>query len=135
VEAAAAAPAPAPKPAEPAPPPAVVQPHAFNVFFDFDKAAITKDARQIIEQAAEIAKQQGGSVRIDLTGHTDTVGTAAYNMKLSIRRAEAVKTVLVQLGVKADEIGVVGKGKTDLMVQTPDGVREPKNRRVEIVLP
>ena len=125
-----APPAPAPAPA-PAPPAAV---HSFLVFFDFDKSTITHDARQTIEQAAAAAKSQGAS-RINLTGYTDTVGTAAYNMALSIRRAEAVKKVLIGLGIPADEIGVVGKGKTDLLVQTPDGVREPKNRRVEIVLP
>jgi len=104
------------------------------VFFDFDKSTITPAARQTIEQAAAAAKTQGAA-RIDLTGHTDTVGTAEYNMALSLRRANAVKKVLVELGIAADQISVVGKGKTDLLVKTPDGVREPKNRRVEIVLP
>jgi OOP family OmpA-OmpF porin len=134
------APEPAPKPAaatapapEP-PPPAPVQPHQFLVFFDFDKADITPEARQIIEQAASVAKSDK-SARIDLTGHTDLAGPANYNMKLSVRRAEAVKKVLVELGIGADEIGVVGKGKTEPLVPTADGVREPKNRRVEIVLP
>lgn len=134
------APAPAPKPAaamapapEP-PPPAPTQPHQFLVFFDFDKSDITPEARQIIEQAAKIA-QSDKTARIDLTGHTDLAGPAGYNMKLSIRRAEAVKKVLVELGIPADEIGVVGKGKTEPLVPTADGVREPKNRRVEIVLP
>ena len=125
-----AATAPAPEP----PPPAPVQPHQFLVFFDFDKAAITPEARQIIEQAAKVAKSDK-SARIDLTGHTDLAGPAGYNMKLSVRRAEAVKKVLVELGIAADEIGVVGKGKTEPLVPTADGVREPKNRRVEIVLP
>jgi outer membrane protein OmpA-like peptidoglycan-associated protein len=108
--------------------------HQFQVFFDFDKSDITPEARQIIEQAAAAAKSQG-SARIDLTGHTDTVGTAEYNQKLSVRRAVAVKKVLLELGIASDEIGVTGKGKTDLLVPTPDEVREPKNRRVEIVLP
>jgi len=129
---AAAAPAPAPA-AEPAVAPAPMV-HQFVVFFDFDKSEITPEARQIIEQAAAAAKAQG-TARIDLTGHTDTVGSEGYNQKLSVRRAAAVKKVLVELGVAANEIGVTGKGKTELLVQTPDGVREPKNRRVEIVLP
>ncbi|HEY1722562.1 MAG TPA: OmpA family protein [Magnetospirillaceae bacterium] len=132
--AAAAAPPPPEPPKAPEPVPAVVAPSAFNVFFDFDKSTITADTRKVIEQAAQLAKTKGAA-RIDLTGHTDTVGTDAYNMKLSVRRAEAVKKVLVQLGIPADEIDVVGKGKTDLLVPTADGVREPKNRRVEIVLP
>jgi OmpA-OmpF porin, OOP family len=131
--AAAAPPAPAPAPPPPAPAPAAAV-HSFLVFFDFDKSDISADARQTLQQAVAAAKSQG-STRIDLTGHTDTVGSAAYNMKLSVRRGEAVKKVLVELGIAADEITVVGKGKTDLLVKTPDGVREPKNRRVEIVLP
>jgi outer membrane protein OmpA-like peptidoglycan-associated protein len=136
---AAAAAAPAPAPPAPAPAPAAAPAmapavHQFQVFFDFDKSDITPDARQIIEQAAAAAKSQG-TARIDLTGHTDTVGTVAYNQKLSERRALAVKKALVELGIAADEITTVGKGKTDLLVPTPDGVREPKNRRVEIVLP
>jgi outer membrane protein OmpA-like peptidoglycan-associated protein len=129
----AAPPPPAPPPPAPAPAPAAAV-HSFQVFFEFDKSTISDDARQTIQQAVAAAKSQG-STRIDLTGHTDTVGTVPYNMALSIRRAEAVKKVLVELGVPADEIGVVGKGKADLLVKTPDGVREPKNRRVEIVLP
>lgn len=135
--AAVAAPAPPPPPPPPAPAPTPPPPsavHSFLVFFDFDKSAITAAARQTIEQAAAAAKTQGAA-RINLTGHTDTVGTAEYNMALSLRRANAVKKVLVELGIPADEISVVGKGKTDLLVKTPDGVREPKNRRVEIVLP
>lgn len=121
-------PAPAPAPQKPSPP------RSYMVFFDFDKAVVTPEGRKIVEQAAANAKTLGVS-RIDLTGHTDTVGSAQYNMALSIRRANAVKDILVQLGVPADQIAVVGKGKTDLLVPTADGVREPQNRRVEIVLP
>ena len=143
-----AAPAPMPAPAAPAPMPAAAAAPApapaaapatmpianqFMVFFDFNKSDITPEARQIIEQAAAAAKTQG-SARIDLTGHTDTVGGVDYNQKLSVRRAIAVKKVLVELGIASDEIGVTGKGKTEPLVQTGDGVREPKNRRVEIVL-
>jgi len=129
---AAAAPPPAPAPA--AAPAVVAEPRQFMVFFDFDKSDITDEARKIIEQAATSAKRLGVA-RIDLTGHTDLAGPAAYNMALSIRRAEAVKKVLIGLGFTADEIAVVGKGKTDPLVPTADGVREPKNRRVVIVLP
>jgi len=139
VQAAAAAaapppPAPAPAPAPAAAPATAPAAHQFQVFFDFDKSDITPEARQIIEQAAAAAKSQG-SARIDVTGHTDTVGTVAYNQKLSERRAAAVKKVLVELGIAADEIATVGKGKSGLLVPTADGVREPRNRRVEIVLP
>ncbi|MDY0240902.1 MAG: OmpA family protein, partial [Rhodospirillaceae bacterium] len=58
----------------------------------------------------------------------------AYNMALSLRRANAVKAELVKLGIPANEISVVGKGKADPLVPTADGVREPQNRRVQINL-
>ena len=67
-----------------------------------------------------------------MVGHTDTVGTEAYNQRLSLSRADAVKQLLVRDGVPVATIDATGVGKTDLAVQTPDGVREPRNRRVEI---
>ena len=123
--------------APPPPPPApVVAPEPlknFIVFFDFDKASITAQAEAILEQAAATAKK-GHAVHIELTGHTDLAGTVDYNNKLSLRRAEAVKAALVKLGLPATEIDVVGKGKSDPLVPTKDGVRQPQNRRVEILL-
>ncbi len=68
-----------------------------------------------------------------MTGHTDTVGSDAYNMRLSRRRAEAVSAELQAQGVPSSEIEIVAKGKRDLLVPTGDGVREPQNRRVQIV--
>ncbi len=69
-----------------------------------------------------------------MTGHTDTVGSAKYNQALSERRAAAVKGQLVLDGVAAGEITATGVGKSGLLVPTADGVREPQNRRAEIVL-
>ncbi len=86
-----------------------------------------------IQQAAAAYKSRG-SARITATGHTDTSGPDAYNMALSLRRANAVKNALVQQGVPATAIAVVGRGEQGLLVQTADGVREPQNRRVEIVM-
>lgn len=68
------------------------------------------------------------------TGHTDTAGSANYNMARSLRRASSVKNALVKEGVPATSITVVGCGETALLVPTKDGVREPQNRRVEIVV-
>ena len=139
VQAAAAAapmpPAPPPPPPPPAPKPvqAAPIPKNFMVFFDFDKSDLTAEAKAIITQAADAAKKQN-STTIALTGYTDTVGTVPYNLKLSVRRGESVKKMLVQLGIPEKEISVVGKGKSDLLVATKDGVREPQNRRVTIVL-
>ena len=72
--------------------------------------------------------------RISVTGHTDTSGAATYNMALSLRRANAVKDALVREGIPAAAIAVTGRGETALLVQTGDNVKEPQNRRVEIVL-
>lgn len=124
-----AAPAPAPAPA-PAAAPLV---RSFLVFFDFDRSDITADARKIIQQAADNSKKAGGTSRITLTGHADRSGAAQYNMRLSQRRADAVKAELVRLGVSAADIATVAKGESDPLVPTADGVREPRNRRVEIV--
>jgi outer membrane protein OmpA-like peptidoglycan-associated protein len=125
---------PAPAPEQPAPPAA--QPEAqraFQVFFDFNKSDITSDAAAIISQAAQTAVS-GRVAKIQVTGHTDTVGTVKYNQKLSERRAAAVKAELIKDGVSADTIATVGVGKSGLLVPTPDGVREPQNRRAEIEL-
>ena len=127
------APPPPPPPPAPAPAPAATpEPQrSFQVFFDFDKSDITDQASQTLQQAAQLA-QQGHEVKIKVTGHTDTVGTAEYNQKLSERRADAVKVQLISDGLSDSEIDTLGVGKTDLLVPTPDGVREPQNRRATI---
>ncbi len=122
-------------PAAPAPPPPTSAPQAtsFMVFFDWDRSNLSAQALQTIRQAADAFKAKG-SARITATGHTDTSGPENYNMALSLRRANAVKDALVQNGVPATAIAVIGRGEQGLLVPTPDGVREPQNRRVEIVL-
>ncbi|MBM3564582.1 MAG: OmpA family protein [Alphaproteobacteria bacterium] len=102
------------------------------VFFDWDKADLTAEARKIIATAAEDAKK-GNVARIRATGHADRSGPDGYNMKLSMRRAVAVKGELARLGVAEKDIAVVAKGEREPLVPTADGVREPQNRRVEIV--
>ncbi len=124
-----AAPAPTPVPPKPAPAPQ----KNYLVFFDFNKADITPEAARIISQAA-VAAQSVGITRVNVTGHTDLAGSDKYNMTLSLKRANAVRDSLVRQGVPANEIAVVAKGKADPLVATKDGVREPQNRRVEIVL-
>jgi len=121
---------------EPPPPPPQSQPAqatSFMVFFDWDRYNLSQQAETTIGQAAAAYKQTGAA-RITATGHTDLSGPANYNMALSLRRANAVKDSLVRNGVPAGAIQVVGKGKTQPLVPTADGVREPQNRRVEIVL-
>src|SRR5947208_3902822 len=103
------------------------------VCFDRDPSTLSQQALVTIQQAAN-AYTTKGSARITATGHTDTSGPESYNMALSLRRANAVKDALVQNGVPATAIAVVGRGEQGLLVQTGDGVREPQNRRVEIVV-
>ncbi len=130
-------PKPAPAPMGKTQPPVASKPvpaqSSYLVFFDFNRYNLTTDATKIVDNAAGAAKGNAGVTRIDVTGHTDTVGSDAYNMKLSKRRAESVKAELVKQGVKANEIVVYAKGKRDPLVPTGDGVKEPQNRRVEIV--
>ena len=121
-----------PEPAA-APPPTPVAPVSFIVFFDFDRATLTAQAVTTIKQAAAAAKS-GNKTRIGVTGHADRSGSDAYNMALSLRRANAVKDQLVREGIPAANITVVGRGESQPLVPTADGVREPQNRRVEIVL-
>jgi outer membrane protein OmpA-like peptidoglycan-associated protein len=119
----------------PPPPPAApsVAPPSFMVFFDWDRSNLSQQALTTIGQAAAAFKTKGNA-RITATGHTDTSGPESYNMALSLRRANAVKDALVRNGVPAQAISVIGRGEQGLLVQTGDGVREPQNRRVEIVV-
>ena len=137
-------PPPPPAPMAPPPPPPVQPPpapvakapeaqRAFQVFFDFNKSDLTAAARQVIKAAADTA-QSGHFVHVVVTGHTDTVGSARYNQRLSERRAEAVKGELVVDGLPDGEITTLGVGKTGLLVPTADGVREAQNRRATIEL-
>jgi OOP family OmpA-OmpF porin len=129
------APKPAPRAATPPPPPPAPAPEAQTslVFFDFNSAVLTPEARAIVRTAATNARR-GTPTRIEVTGHADKSGPDAYNLRLSQRRAEAVQALLVSEGVGASNIGVAAKGEADPLVPTPDGVREPQNRRVEIVI-
>jgi outer membrane protein OmpA-like peptidoglycan-associated protein len=117
------------------PPPCCVPPlvgKTFLVFFDWSKADLTDRARQIIGEAATARGQ--GVTRIEVNGFTDRSGPADYNMGLSQRRANAVAAELVRRGVPRNEIVTRGFGEENNLVPTADGVREPQNRRVEIIL-
>jgi OmpA-OmpF porin, OOP family len=128
------APPPAPPPPlPPAPPPPPPQ-KVYLVFFDWDKYNITPEGHQIIQLAAQ-QYRAGGSVRLQVTGYTDLSGPAGYNQRLSERRANAVANALAALGVARTDMVVTGRGMNDPRVPTALGVREPQNRRVEILFP
>jgi len=122
-----------PPPAPPAPPPPPVH-QVYLVFFDWDKYNITAEGQQILVLAANQYKS-GGRVQLQVTGYTDLSGSAGYNQRLSERRANAVAAALERLGVPRSDMVVTGRGMNDPRVPTAPGVREPQNRRVEIVFP
>ena len=125
------APAPAPAPqAAPAPQPA----RNYLVFFDFDRTDLKPDAMSVVRQAAQNFPRTQGVTRIEATGHADRAGSDPYNQRLSQSRAEAVRDELVRSGVPANQITISARGEKEPLVQTADGVREPQNRRVEIIL-
>jgi len=117
-------------PAPPAPPPLARK--VFLVFFDWDRDTITPDGMAIIQQAAA-AFRAGGPVTIQVTGYADRSGSPGYNQRLSERRANNVANALTRVGVPRQQMAVSGRGENDNRVPTADGVREPQNRRVEIV--
>jgi OmpA-OmpF porin, OOP family len=125
-------PPPPPPPAPPAPPPAPMA-KQFIIFFGFNKCNITAEADAVLSEAAAAAKSSG-SAAVRIVGHTDTVGSDKYNQKLSECRANAAKTNLVGKGVAEGAISTSGKGESELMVQTGDGVKEPQNRRATVDL-
>ena len=124
------APAPAPAPLPPCPP-AAVTPGPFLVFFDWDQSLVTAEAAAILDRAAE-QYAATGQTSIALAGHADKSGKDDYNVRLSQRRADAVKAYMVGKGVPASVIGTEAFGESRPLVDTADGVREPQNRRVEI---
>jgi OOP family OmpA-OmpF porin len=105
----------------------------FLLFFDWDRSNLNDDARAIVRDAAEASTQVPVTV-IEATGHADRSGPNRYNMGLSLRRSETVKEELKRLGIPAGEIVILYRGEDEALVATADGLRERKNRRVEIIL-
>ncbi len=103
------------------------------LFFDHDSAEIPASAGDALAALIDAAKS-GGAPQITVVGHTDRSGGEAYNAGLSMRRAEAVKAALEEAGIPGARIMLEAAGETTPATATPDGVREPANRRAEILL-
>lgn len=108
------------------------QPIAGTVFFDFDSAELPESSTQTLQFIAANMVPCGWS-GLTVTGHTDRSGSDAYNDGLSLRRANVVAAALGSAGVAAGSLAVGGKGESEPRVPTPDGERNPTNRRVEII--
>lgn len=111
---------------------AQIGPGKYVVFFDFGSSHLTPAARAIIRQAAADAKSRGVH-EFAVAGHTDTVGATNSNRALSIARASAVKAALVGNGFRARNVHISGLGEGAQLVPTADGVKQPENRRAEIM--
>jgi outer membrane protein OmpA-like peptidoglycan-associated protein len=127
---------PAPPPPVPTPPstPSKAADSAFMVFFSGDESTLSQQALSNINQAARAFKGEGAEARVTVSGHTDTSFDEKTAMALTLRQANAVKDALVREGVPAQSISVIGYGSSRPLVQTGPNVREPQNRRVEIVI-
>jgi outer membrane protein OmpA-like peptidoglycan-associated protein len=121
----------------PAPPAALpeacTQPIAGIVFFDWDSSVVPESAGQTMESVINYTKLCSWQ-RIGVTGHTDRSGSDAYNNALSMRRAQAVASQLEAKGMPAGVLQLIGKGESEPKVPTPDGERNPTNRRVELTV-
>ena len=96
----------------------------FTVYFDFDSWTLTAEDLTVLTNVINTARA-GGQSRITVVGHTDTSGSADYNQRLSVHRANVVVEALVDMGARRAAIKASGVGETDLAVQTRDDARKP----------
>jgi outer membrane protein OmpA-like peptidoglycan-associated protein len=109
------------------------KPASFTLYFDTNSTQMSASSKPSLEALlAEAARRQ--VVEVQVTGHTDRVGTDTDNDRLSLERAEAVREMLIQMGIKASFIRAVGRGEREPLVSTPDEQPEPRNRRVEVIV-
>lgn len=109
------------------------RPTSYTLYFLLDSDELTPESRAVVAQIlAEITSRPAPEILV--IGHTDTKGTDEYNDRLSLQRAERVRTLLVERGLASQEIATSGRGKRELLFPTADQVEEPRNRRVEIVV-
>ena len=109
------------------------KPISFTLYFEEGSTVLLEDSKNtLLELFAEVAKRQ--AVEVQVTGHTDTIGKESDNDRLSEERAQAVKKILVAQGLKSNFIRAVCRGSRELLIPTPPTVREPRNRRVEVIV-
>jgi OOP family OmpA-OmpF porin len=123
---------PPPAAAAPEPAPAPVMPELKGAHFDFDKASVRQEDFMNLDQDVATLKQWG-DVKVEVGGHTDSIGSAEYNQGLSLRRAEAVRTYLIDKGIAADRLSAKGYGESQPVGDNATEAGRFQNRRVELV--
>jgi outer membrane protein OmpA-like peptidoglycan-associated protein len=108
-------------------------PQHFILFFRFESDELTEESRALLPQVLQAIKNRPVP-EVAVVGHTDTMGTAGSNIELGLRRANAIRSVLIDAGVDAALIEATSHGEADLLVKTADEVPEPRNRRVDITV-
>jgi outer membrane protein OmpA-like peptidoglycan-associated protein len=109
------------------------RPTSYVLNFLLDSDELTPESRAVVAQIlGEITSRPAPEILV--IGHTDTMGTDEHNDRLSLQRAERVRTLLVERGLATKDIETSGRGKRELLFPTADQVEEPRNRRVEIVV-
>jgi len=107
------------------------EPFSAKLFFLLDKTEFTAESKVESQEIYQEILDRGFS-EVTISGHTDTSASNAYNEALSLRRAKKVRQELIDFGVPADSVRISAEGEYRLLVSTPDGIREVRNRRVEI---
>ena len=106
-------------------------PGHFTLYFRFESNQLTDESRALVPQILRAVKDRSDP-EVAIVGHTDTMGTAAANVELGLKRAMMVRDLLVNAGLEPRVIDVTSHGEGNLLVRTPDETPEPRNRRVEI---
>jgi outer membrane protein OmpA-like peptidoglycan-associated protein len=106
---------------------------AYTVYFAWDSPVLTSEDIQVIQHVIADARASGQR-HIIVVGHTDRSGAEDHNQSLSEHRADAVRDMMVSMGARREAIQASGVGEKDLAVNTPKGVKEPRNRRAVITL-
>jgi outer membrane protein OmpA-like peptidoglycan-associated protein len=109
------------------------EPRHFTLYFRFESEELTDESRRLVQDVVQEVKTRPVPDVIAV-GHTDTAGAARSNVQLGLRRANAVRTILVSAGLSRSAVSVNSHGEAELLVQTADGVSEARNRRVEITV-
>ncbi len=110
-----------------------IPPEKFILYFKTGKTELTAESEAVLPNILTSIKKRG-AINIAVSGHSDTVGSDRINEILSRKRAESIRDLLVQGGVSGDLITVTSHGKGNPLIPTPDGVAEPRNRRVEVTV-